>query len=111
MQLKSPQSGSARHNQKRFGSLTPDIAHFRAANPDTRLVVLGDSYEREDVSRAFCAGVNGYLSKTASCEILTKSLELVILGASVLCPEAAQQVFRADNIQSKAVRSEALTPE
>jgi two-component system, NarL family, nitrate/nitrite response regulator NarL len=94
-----------------LGSLTLDISRFRATNPDIRLVVLGDNCEREDISQAFYAGANGYLSKTASCEALTKSLELVMLGASVLSAEAARRVFGSDDIRSKAIRSEALTPE
>ena len=47
VQLKIPRSLVLLGTTGSLGSLTPDIAHFRAANPDTRLVVLGDSYERE----------------------------------------------------------------
>jgi DNA-binding NarL/FixJ family response regulator len=92
------------------GSLTLDISRFRAANPDTRLVVLGDNCEREDIPRVFRAGANGYLSKQATCETLTKSLELVMLGASVLSPEATRQIFGSNEIRREAIRAEGLTP-
>jgi two-component system nitrate/nitrite response regulator NarL len=94
-----------------LGYLTPDISRFRAANPNARLVVLGDNCEPEDIPRLFRAGVNGYLSKQATCEILTKSLELVMLGASVLSSEAVLQVFGTDDIRGEAIRTEGLTAE
>jgi two-component system nitrate/nitrite response regulator NarL len=94
-----------------FGSLTLDISRFRSANPSARLVVLGDNCEPGDIPRVFRAGANGYLSKQATCETLTKSLELVMLGVSVLSPEAVRQVFGSDDIRGEAVQTEGLTPE
>ena len=52
--------------------------------PDARIAVIADSFELDFVKLARSAGVEGFCLSTSDREVLTKSLELVMLGETVL---------------------------
>jgi two-component system nitrate/nitrite response regulator NarL len=59
-------------------------ALLRAAYPEPRLVMIGDTYDLETVSKAFAVGVDGYLVKAIACEALVGALRLILLGEKVM---------------------------
>lgn len=59
-------------------------ALLRAAYPEPRLVLIGDTYDLDTVSRAFSVGVDGYLVKAIACEALVGALRLILLGEKVM---------------------------
>jgi two-component system, NarL family, nitrate/nitrite response regulator NarL len=63
------------------------IACFKQRYPVGRVVVLADQHQLTKVASAFRAGANAYLVKVATCEAFVKSLELVMLGVTLLPPE------------------------
>lgn len=63
------------------------IALFRERCPAGRVVVLGDQPQLSGMVSAFRAGANAYLVKVSTCETFVKSLELVMLGVTLLPPE------------------------
>lgn len=60
-----------------------NIRALKARFPNSRLVVLADQYNADEVHTAFRLSARGYLMKTISCSTLVKSLELVMLGESI----------------------------
>jgi DNA-binding NarL/FixJ family response regulator len=65
---------------------TEQIRLFKKRYSVGRIAVLADHDESNDVVSAYLAGANAYLVKTAACDVLIKSLELVILGETILPP-------------------------
>jgi two-component system nitrate/nitrite response regulator NarL len=50
--------------------------------------MLVDQYNPEQILAAFQAGADAYLNKSVSCEVLLKSLDLVMLGEAIFPAEA-----------------------
>lgn len=65
-------------------------ALLRTAYPEPRLVLIGDSYDLETVSRAFAVGVDGYLVKAIGCDALVGALRLILLGEKVIPSQTLQ---------------------
>ena len=63
------------------------IACFKQHYPHGRVVVLADQQQVTKMVAAFRAGANAYLVKVATCETFVKSIELVMLGVTLLPPE------------------------
>jgi two-component system, NarL family, nitrate/nitrite response regulator NarL len=60
--------------------------------PNTRVVLLAENFEFEEVALAFGCGVDGYIVKEISCEPLIESLRLVALGEKVLPSQLARSL-------------------
>lgn len=60
--------------------------------PNSRLVLLADDYEFDEVALAFGCGIDGYIVKEISCEPLIESLKLVALGEKVLPSQLARNL-------------------
>jgi two-component system nitrate/nitrite response regulator NarL len=61
-----------------------ELPRLKERYPTARIVVLAERVEARSFMAALNAGAGGYLPKTVDCEALIKSLELVMLGLSVL---------------------------
>src|SRR5262249_19733756 len=69
------------------------VHSFKQRHPDGRVVMLADDDEPSDMVSAFRAGVNAYFSRVARCDAFTKSLELVMLGETILPAEILSAVL------------------
>src|SRR5499427_10859900 len=71
---------------------------FKERYPGGRIAVLADHYHHGDIVSAFRAGANAYFIKITPCDAFIKSLELVMLGETIL-PAAmlAMVLDRADD--------------
>lgn len=69
------------------------IAQLKAESQFARVVMLVDHYDLKRVLAAFQAGADAYLIKSVSCEVLVKSLDLVMLGEAVY-PSAVLNLLR-----------------
>ena len=76
-------------------------------HPESRVLVLSDTFNFADVVAALRAGANGYVMNTLTMEALVKSLDLVALGETVLASEFAQAV---SEMRSKALEIAVPTP-
>jgi two-component system nitrate/nitrite response regulator NarL len=66
-------------------SRTPEMTRqIKDRHPAARIVVLADHFEMNFVTKARAAGVDGFCLTGSSREVLTTSLELVMLGESML---------------------------
>jgi two-component system nitrate/nitrite response regulator NarL len=57
---------------------------FKKRYPAGRVAVLADHDQPSDIVQAFRAGANAYFIKVAPCDAFIKSLELVMLGETIL---------------------------
>jgi two-component system nitrate/nitrite response regulator NarL len=66
------------------GRVLEVIRQVQERSPETRIVALADQFDLGFVCKAHEAGVTGFCSTASGPEVLVKSLELVMLGESVL---------------------------
>ena len=57
---------------------------FKQRHPAARVAILADHSQPSDIVSAFRAGANAYFIKVAPCDAFIKSLELVMLGETIL---------------------------
>jgi two-component system nitrate/nitrite response regulator NarL len=69
------------------------VQQFKEKQSTARIVLLVDRYDPKQVMAAFQAGADAYLMKSVSCEVLVKSLDLVMLGEAVF-PSAVLDLLR-----------------
>src|SRR5712691_11005499 len=70
-----------------FDTALRQIESFKHRYPAGRVAVLAHHHQLTDMVSAFRLGANAYLVKVATCDTFIKSLELVMLGVTLLPPE------------------------
>jgi two-component system, NarL family, nitrate/nitrite response regulator NarL len=60
------------------------VALFKERHPAARIAVLADHNHPSEIVSAFRVGANAYFIKVAPCDAFIKSLELVMLGETIL---------------------------
>ncbi|MBB3021350.1 two-component system nitrate/nitrite response regulator NarL [Microvirga lupini] len=71
------------------------VRQVRERSPETRIVALADQFDLSFVRTAHEAGVSGFCLTAGGPEVLIKSLELVMLGESVLPFEVLRSLIDA----------------
>jgi two-component system nitrate/nitrite response regulator NarL len=72
------------------------VGRLKEQDPTARIVVLSDRCDLDYALAAFRAGADGYLFEQISCDTLIKSLDLVMLGATIL-PAALMRLVGGEN--------------
>jgi two-component system nitrate/nitrite response regulator NarL len=80
-----------------LGAVIEKIAHFKDQNPAVRIVLLAQQQQVNEIVSAFLAGVNAYLVNFPTFEIFIRSIELVMLGATILPPELLTRMTDRQN--------------
>ena len=62
------------------------IRLFKEQNSDGRVAVLADRYQLNQMASAFRAGANAYFVNVTNCDAFIKSLELVMIGETIVPP-------------------------
>lgn len=70
-----------------FDAALAQIVTFKHRYPAGRVAVLAHEHQLTDMVSAFRLGANAYLVKVKTCDTFIKSLELVMLGVTLLPPE------------------------
>ena len=79
-------------------SASGQIQLFKSWHPAARVAVLADHTQPHDMVSAFRAGANAIFIKVAHCDAFIKSLELVMLGETILPIEILSTILnRADD--------------
>ena len=74
------------------------IGLFKRRHPAGRVAVLADDDQPSGIVSAFRAGANAYFIKIAPCDAVIKSLELVMLGETILPAAILSMILeRADD--------------
>lgn len=84
------------------------VLRFRAAFPDTPVVVLSASEQTENIHKLLSAGALGYLTKAASSETIISALRLVMSGGVYVPPQLLDPQGNAPNLPDP-LRHTALT--
>lgn len=69
------------------GEITDQIALFKERHPAARVAVIADKRRADQMLGAFQAGANVYLSRSIGPEAFIKTLELVMLGETIVPAE------------------------
>jgi two-component system nitrate/nitrite response regulator NarL len=72
--------------------MTKQIEAFKDQRPAGRVVVLADRYDFPWALSAFRAGANAYFLKAMAPDAFIKTLDLVMLGVTILPPELLSYV-------------------
>src|ERR1700732_1773723 len=89
-------------------ALARQIALFKEKHQSGRVAVLAERYQLSSVLSAFRAGANAYFIKVATCAAFTKSLELVMLGETIVPREIMPFMLRDEIELEDEVDAEAL---
>jgi two-component system, NarL family, nitrate/nitrite response regulator NarL len=73
------------------------IETFKGHRPAGRVVVLAHQLELPEMVLAFSAGANAYLVSVAASDVFIKSLELVMLGETILPPSLLSFLSGSEN--------------
>jgi two-component system nitrate/nitrite response regulator NarL len=72
------------------------VGRLKEQNPSARIVVLSDRCDSDEALAVFRAGADGYVFEQISCDTLIKSLDLVMLGVTIL-PAAFMRLLGGEN--------------
>jgi DNA-binding NarL/FixJ family response regulator len=87
------------HTDDDFDFAAGQIEFFRDSYPDGRIVIVADRYRPEELVTAFRAGANGCFVDVMTCDAFLRSLELVMMGETVLPPAFVSYVFGPEGRQ------------
>lgn len=85
------------------------VRQIKSDHSSARVLMLVDQYDLKQIISAFQAGADAYLIKSVSCEVLVKTLDLVMLG-EVVFPSAVLELLNEHvlrpNGEAKAMDAE-----
>lgn len=91
------------------------VGLFKQLHPTARVAVLADRGQPNDIVSVFRAGANAFFIKVAPCDTFIKSLELVMLGETIVPPAVLSAISdftddKEDNYE-RAARNDGVSPE
>ncbi len=75
-----------------------EVRRIKGQYASARVLLLVDHYDLKQIISAFQAGADAYLVKSVSCEVLVKTLDLVVLG-EVMFPSAVLELLQEHVLQ------------
>ncbi|SCY03213.1 LuxR C-terminal-related transcriptional regulator [Microvirga guangxiensis] len=75
-----------------------EVRRIKEQYASARVLMLVDQYDLKRIISAFQAGADAYLVKSVSCEVLVKTLDLVMLG-EVVFPSAVLELLHEHVLQ------------
>ena len=75
------------HTGDDFGAAVEQIELFRDRYPGGRIAIVADQYRRGELVSAFRAGATGFFADVRACDGFFKSIELVMMGATIFPQE------------------------
>jgi two-component system nitrate/nitrite response regulator NarL len=103
------------HTGDDFDAAVEQIELLSDRHPRGRIAIVTDHYRFDELVSAFRAGADGYFVDVMACDVFIKSIELVMMGETILPPEFLASVLdseddhigepvRRDNENSQEVR-------
>jgi two-component system nitrate/nitrite response regulator NarL len=86
------------HTGDDFGAAVEQIELFRDQHPGGRIAIVADHYRLGELVSAFRAGANGYFADAMACDVFIKSIELVMMGETVLPPAFLSFVLAPEGV-------------
>jgi DNA-binding NarL/FixJ family response regulator len=75
------------------------IELLKERHPGGRIAIVADHYRLSELVSAFRAGANGYFVDVMTCDILIKSLELVMMGETIFPPAFLSYVLDTEGVR------------
>jgi len=96
------------HTGDDFDVAVEQIELFRDQRPDGRIAIVADHYRLNELVSAFRAGANGYFVDVLTCDEFIKSIELVMMGETIIPPAFLSFVLdpRGEHFSEAASRDE-----
>jgi DNA-binding NarL/FixJ family response regulator len=96
------------HTGDDVGAAVEQIELFRDQHPDSRIAIVADHYRLGDLVSAFRAGARGYFVDVMACDVFIKSIELLMMGETILPPAFLSFVLgsKGDSLGEAAPRHE-----
>jgi DNA-binding NarL/FixJ family response regulator len=91
-----------------FDAAVGQVERFKEQYPTGRVAVLADRNRLNDIVSAFRAGANAYFIKATPCDAFIKSLELVMLGETILPAAVLSMVLEHEDDDEEEHESEAI---
>jgi two-component system nitrate/nitrite response regulator NarL len=85
------------HTCDDFDVTARQIELLRSTCRDARIAVVADRYPLDDLVSAFRAGANAYFSELTTSDVFIKSIELVMMGETVIPPALLSFVADPEN--------------
>ena len=82
--LKGPTLFVVIHNGNDFEQILQQAALLHRQYPTHRTVILADNCQPGELVSAYQSGVSGYFSTSMNCDVFVKSLELVMMGETIV---------------------------
>jgi len=83
------------HTGDDFDVALEQIELLRDKYPGGRFAIVADHYRLDELVSAFRAGANGYFVDVTTCDLFTKSVELVAMGETIFPPAFLSLVLDA----------------
>jgi DNA-binding NarL/FixJ family response regulator len=87
------------HTGDDFDVALEQIELLRQKYPGGRFAIVADHYRLDELVSAFRAGANGYFVDVTTCDLFTKSVELVAMGETIFPPAFLSLVLDAKSDQ------------
>jgi DNA-binding NarL/FixJ family response regulator len=87
------------HTGNDFDFLAEQIELFRQRYPAGRIAIVADRYRPDELVCAFRAGAKGYFVDLMTCDVFIRSLELVMMGETILPPAFLSYVLGPEGDQ------------
>jgi two-component system nitrate/nitrite response regulator NarL len=72
------------HTGNEFALVAEQIKRLKASYSTGRIAIVADSYRPDELVSAFRAGASGYFVEGITCDVFVRSLELLMMGETVL---------------------------
>lgn len=72
------------HTENDFDVALDQIKHFRGDYPQARIAIVSNRYRIDELAFSFQAGANAYFVEVMDHNVFIKSLELVLLGETIV---------------------------
>lgn len=72
------------HTGNEFGLVVEQIKRFKGSYSNAQIAIVADCYRPDELVSAFRAGATGYFVEGITCDVFVRSLELLMMGETVL---------------------------
>jgi DNA-binding NarL/FixJ family response regulator len=89
-----------------FNAVVEQIEHLRGRHQRARIAIVANHYRLDEMLAALRAGANGYFVEVMTSDVFIKSIELVMMGETILPPAFMSYVLDPERLGKKVIRDD-----
>ena len=89
-----------------FNAVVEQIEHLRGRHQRARIAIVANHYRLDEMLAALRAGANGYFVEVMTSDVFIKSIELVMMGETILPPAFTSYVLDPESLGKRGVRDD-----